>query len=109
MNITVDLDGAAIQRKIESGIDRVQLTLDVQVLKDSNYFVPEREGTLKRSGHIPQPGEVEWDIEYARAQYYGLKNKMKDRNPNATMLWFEHAKARNLKDWEKLVNEAYNQ
>ena len=58
MTITIDLDESAIQRKIESGVDRAQLALDIQVLKDSNFNIPMREGTLMRSGHIPEPGTV---------------------------------------------------
>ena len=108
MTITIDLDESAIKRKIESGVDRAQLALDIQVLKDSNYNIPRREDTLMRSGHIPEPGTVEWDAIYSRAQYYLYPNKSKDKNPNASMQWFEHAKARELKNWEKLANEEYN-
>jgi len=108
MTISIDLDERAIKRKIEIGVDRAQLALDVQVLKDDNYFAPFREGTLMRSGHIPEPGAVEWDAPHSRYQYYNGPNKSKDMNPNATMLWHEHAKARNLKDWEALANEEYN-
>jgi len=109
MTITIDLDESAIQRKIESGVDRAQLALDIQVLKDSNFNIPMREGTLMRSGHIPEPGTVEWDEIYARKRYYDEQAKLsKDINPNAAPQWFEHAKAREMKNWEKLANEEYN-
>lgn len=108
MTITVDLDQAAIQRKIENGVDRAQLALDNEVLKDDNYYIPFREGTLMRSGHIPQPGTVEWDVEYARERYYVPANLSKDINPNASMLWHEVSAAQNKKKWEAVANEEYN-
>lgn len=108
MTVTVELNTDKLRGKIEERLTHTQLALDNEVLKDDNYYVPFREGTLMRSGHIPEPGTVEWDEEYSRWQYYNGPNKSKDLNPNATMLWHEHSAARNMKKWEKVANEEYN-
>jgi hypothetical protein len=81
---------------------QAQTALDVQVVKDSNYFCPVDEGTLQRSALTASrfgSGEVQWDIPYAHAQYWGLPNKSKDINPNARMKWFEEANTLYAKDW----------
>jgi hypothetical protein len=119
MTITIELDTDKLRGKIEDRLAHAQLALDNEVLKDSNYWAPRREDTLMRSGHIPEPGTVEWDEIYARNHYYeggtfkegdGPKQttwKRNKKNPNASPLWFEHAKARNMKKWEKVANEEY--
>lgn len=79
-----------------------QDALDIQVLKDSNFFIPKDEGTLEASGVIAsQGGRLEWNAPYARKQYYEFPNKSKDTNPNARMRWFEEAKAAWLHVWLK--------
>lgn len=109
MTVTIDLYESAIMRKIEDRTSRAQYVLDNRVAADSNYFCPMDTGDLQGSVFpIQGDGELEWNEPYAKKQYYNGPNKSKDSNPNASMQWFEHAKARNLKDWEKLANEEYN-
>lgn len=109
MTITVDINVSAILRKVEDRIGQVQLVLDNRIAADSNYFCPFDTGALQGSVFpIQGDGTLEWNETYAKRQYYGLPNKAKDSNPNASPQWFEHAKARNLKDWEALANEEYN-
>ena len=109
MTVTIDLDESAIMRKIDGNLDRTQYVLDNRVAADSNYFCPMDTGALQGSVFpIQGTGELEWNEPYAKKQYYNGPNKSKDSNPNASMQWFEHAKSRNLKDWEALANEEYN-
>lgn len=99
-----------IEQKISKRMRGVQAKLDIQVLKDSNYYCPMYTGTLMKSGilnTVAGSGKVVWNTPYAKAQYYGLENKSKQHNPNATSKWFEVAKARRKKEWEKLVNDEY--
>jgi len=84
-------------------IKQNQMKLDVQILKDSNYFCPMDVGTLKTSAKIEQPGEIVWDQQYAKAQYYGKPNKSKDKNPFARMKWFEEAKVLHKEEWLKIA------
>ena len=100
---------AAIAR--ERGLlGRAQAALDMQVIKDSNFFCPEDEGTLQASAitsSLVGKGLVSWSTPYARAQYYGFPHKSKDKNPNAQMKWFEAAKAGRITEWIALaVKEA---
>ncbi len=111
MNARIELDGRRVVSRIEGRLGKVQAVLDQQIAKDSNYYAPEDEGYLQRSVLIASKlgsGELLWATPYARAQYYGLPNKSRDRNPNARMKWFEHAKANRSKDWERIANETYN-
>jgi len=109
MTITVDINESEIISKIDDRIGRAQLVLDNRIAADSNYFCPIDTGALQGSVFpIQGDGTLEWNEPYAKRQYYGLPNKSKDSNPNASPQWFEHAKARDLKDWEALANEEYN-
>lgn len=104
------LNQGELSNKINNRIRRVQAKLDAQVLKDSNYYCPMYTGTLKKSGILNTvlgSGKVVWNTPYAKEQYYGKPNKSHQHNPNATMKWFEAAKARRVKEWEKLVNDEY--
>ena len=109
--MTIDFDVNKISKKVDKRVSKAQFVLDQQVLKDSNYFCPEDTGDLQDSGIIGSKigkGLLVWDSEYAKRQYYEDDNKSKDRNPNASYKWFEVAKAKWLKQWEKLANDKYN-
>lgn len=109
MAVEVTFDRKAVARRIQPALWRTQKVLDAQVLKDSNYYIPKRDGDLERSS-LASPigsGYLIWDIAYARAQYHGLPNKSKDVNPNASTKWFERAKVVKLKEWEALANREY--
>jgi len=108
LNPTVEFDTAKALRLRRAALGRAQAALDIQVVKDSNYFCPMAEGTLQGSALTASEigkGRVLWATPYARAQYYGLPNKSKDKNPNARMKWFEEAKARNREAWLLLAQK----
>ena len=106
--VKVVFDKTNVKAKISSNVNRAQMALSIQVLKDSNYYCPDAEGTLMRSGRVEDSRTaVSLDTPYARAQYHGFPNKRKDKNPNAMMKWFERAKSTKLKVWEALVQNEY--
>jgi hypothetical protein len=100
---------AATQKRISAAVHKAQMKLDAQVLADSNYYCPLKTGTLQKSGIINTvigSGTIVWKTPYARRQYYGVNfDRSQDPNPNACAKWFEAAKARKMKQWEKLVND----
>jgi hypothetical protein len=110
-NVTVDFDvNAAIELRAPA-LRKAQVKLDVEVIKYSNYFCPQDEGTLQKSALTASrigEGIVEWNTPYAAAQYYGLPRKSKDMNPNARMKWFESAKVVNLEKWQRIAQEGLN-
>lgn len=109
MGITVQFDTNEIGGRCKQRLAKAQTALDIQVLKDSNYYCPVAEGTLMRSGVIASGGgQVSWETTYAEKQYHFFPNKRKDSNPNASTKWFERAKAAKLKLWEALVNREYS-
>ena len=110
LSVTVEFKVKDVIQQKQFLIDGAQAALDLQIIKDSNYFCPQDEGTLQASAVTASKvgeGELEWNTPYARAQYYGLPNKSLDRNPNARLKWFEEAKAQFSDDWERIANEAY--
>lgn len=111
MKVKVDMDVNKVISEKMKKIHSAQILLDQTVAKDSNYYVPKDTGTLESSvltGSKMGSGELIWNTEYAKEQYYDKSNKSKDLNPNASMKWFERAKAVKLKEWEKITNDKYN-
>ena len=110
MTLELDLDTDKVKKRVEKRLGKVQFELDSQILKDSNYYAPDSEGFLIDSGVTASKlgtGELIWNTPYSAAQYYGLPDKSTDKNPNASMKWFEVAKAKRKMAWEKLSNRVY--
>lgn len=107
--VTANFDEAATNAKLTAAIHKAQMKLDVQVLADSNYYVPIKTHTMENSSIESTKigsGEIVWRTRYARRQYYGVDfDHSKQSNPNACAKWFEAAKARKTEQWRKLVND----
>jgi Minor capsid protein len=110
ITVRVRIDRNRIRGRFRNGINAAQIVLDNQVLKDSNYYIPYREGYLERSGvrrTNPGNGKVIWDMPYARRLYYNPQfNFSKTAHPNAQGLWFEAAKAKKRAAWIRAAKEA---
>lgn len=110
MQFKLEFDPNSCEAKILKTVSVAQKKLDAQILKDSNYYCPMESSMLQKSGILNTvlgSGKVVWNTPYAKAQYYGHPNKSHQKNPNATMKWFEVAKSKNLGNWEELVNAEY--
>ncbi|MEN1938974.1 minor capsid protein [Paenibacillus sp. 102] len=107
IRVNIQLDTQAIEGKVLEATEKAQFTLDQQVLKDSNFYIPKDTGELERSSlRFSRPGEghIEWNTPYARRLYWNPQyNFSQDVNPNARGLWFEEAKARHVTDWARIV------
>ncbi|ARJ26061.1 minor capsid protein (plasmid) [Bacillus mycoides] len=107
IRVNIQLDTQAIESKVLKATEKAQFALDQQVLKDSNYFIPKDTGELERSSiRFSRPGEghIEWNVPYARRLYWNPQYSFsKQPNPNSSGLWFEEAKARNVTDWARIV------
>ncbi len=105
----VTFDKTTIKAKLNVQSGKARMILAQQVLKDSNFFAPMDSGDLIKSGVTSSIGdEITWNTPYARAQYHGLPNKSTDMNPNASMKWFEVAKAKWAKSWANLFKRGLN-
>ena len=106
--MTIDFNVAKIATKIKAHIGTLQPILDMQVLEDSNLYAPMDTGNLMSSGITGSKigsGQLLWTAPYAKKMYYGVGyNFSKDSNPNARAKWFEEAKAKKMKEWEKILN-----
>ena len=109
MPVVIEFNCEDIIRRFEDRNSLAVAALSQQILKDSNFYCPLKTGTLQKSAIINTvlgSGLVIWRTPYARRQYYGVNfDHSKSANPNACAKWFEAAKARKMKDWEKLVND----
>lgn len=108
-SVRVTFDPAAVRRNKQPRLFRAQKALDSQALKDSNYYIPKQEGFLERSGlgSVPGSGLLIWAASYAKRMYHFGGTPSKKVNPNASVKWFERARAIRAKAWEALVNREY--
>jgi hypothetical protein len=108
VDVKIEFDVAKMMGKRAPMLTKAQAKLDVQIIKDSNFFCPLDEGDLQNSAMIASKigeGELVWDEPYARKQYYEAPNKSKDKNPNARMKWVEAAKVVCLEAWQALIQK----
>jgi hypothetical protein len=107
----INFDESGLKKKQKTSREKAQLALDQQVIKDSNYYAPERDHNLQDSALLhsrPGKGHIEWRTPYARRLYYNPEyNFSKDKNPNAGGLWFEIAKRINVKKWAEIAGVSY--
>lgn len=110
-------------KRIDSAIERAQNRLDERVLGDCTEYVPFLGGQLRSSGHIVDPGTIEWNTPYAHYQYAGelyltedgrsYAEKYEKKYPTGQPLhyhepgtgdhWFERAKQEHGQQWLDLV------
>ena len=116
--IRIDFDISAIdtlKEKLSSRRNKAQEVLDSAVMKDTDPFVPMRQGTLAssvlRSTNVGS-GEVVYDTPYARHMYYGVHYRTGTpfkystlKHPLACKEWVNASKAVNMEKWKKEVKE----
>lgn len=112
-NVSVDLDFG----RVEDNLERAQLWLGNEVLKDCNPYVPKLNEVLVRSGRVENGGSaVSWNTPYARYQYYGklmvgpAPKELTDidlvqHHPGTCAFWFEAAKSANSEKWIRGVKK----
>lgn len=121
MAVTVSLNRAHLQARINNDKERVGQALAEQILADcNNTFIPldssNTGGDLMDSGRVEKINgsySATWDTPYAAYQYYGVRRDgthvIKDhddgKHEKATILWCEVAKFNHGKDWEKIAQK----
>ena len=116
--IRIDFDISAIdtlKEKLSSRRNKAQEVLDSAVMKDTDPFVPMRQGTLASSvlrSTKAGSGEVVYDTPYARHMYYGVHYRTGTpfkystlKHPLACKEWVKASKAVNLEKWKREVKE----
>ena len=115
--IRIDFDISCVdtlKEKLAERRNRAQEMLDLAVIKDTDPFVPMRQGTLA-SSVLRTPsgrGEVVYDTPYARHMYYGVHYRTGKpfkystlKHPLACKEWVGASKAVNMEKWKKEVKE----
>ena len=105
--VKIDFDAKAIRARVQKGIDKSVAPLMEQVLKDSNYYCRQDQGTLIASSQTasrPADGVLIWNTPYARRVYYvGVPSK--DVNKNAELMWFQKAQSVHGNEWAALAQK----
>ena len=116
MDITFDtscLDAMKVKLQVQR--HKAQELLDLAFIKDTDPFVPMRQGTLAssalRSTDIGS-GEIVYDTPYARHMYYGVHYKTgrpfkfsTAKHPLACKEWAQASANANLDKWKRQVKE----
>lgn len=120
VHITLDTD------RLDKNLRNAQKKLDMQVLNDTNEYVPMDVGALRESAYHPKGlggGVVAWNTPYAHYQYMGelylaengsswaKKHETKYPAgrplhygyPNTGDHWFETAKETHKEEWTNIV------
>ena len=105
MGVKITTDKSLIKKRISAGVNNMIAPLTEQVIKDSNYFCRQDQGTLIASSQIasePEKGLAVWDTPYAKKAYY-TGEPSTDVNANASLMWCEKAKTEFGRDWEQVA------
>lgn len=109
IGVKINIPAMAIAAQKRKQFDQVaKPALVQQVIKDSNYYCRKDQGGLISSSLTasqPENGLAIWDTPYAKKVYY-TGRPSRDKNPNASLMWFEKAKAAHKKDWEKIIDKS---
>lgn len=102
LSFSVETDLKGLQRKFSSPrLRSINRALAQRVAFDSNRYVKVDSGDLKRST-FQTDYEVVWGMPYAKHAYTkGTPNTSK--NPEASLRWFDVAKAKRAKAWAEFV------
>lgn len=106
-NLRIDLKNPdATTSRIANAIqNKVIPIVAEQILTDSNTYVRMQDGTLANSGHTEARGRrIVWNTAYAKKVYY-TGTPRRNRNPLASLRWFEHAKRTHIGEWIAQANE----
>ncbi len=129
VRFTVHTDGMeSIKAKLAQGCSKAEHVLAVQVMKDTNPFVPMRSSSLRQRTRV-DGNLVIYPGPYARYLYYGKlyvdpltgspfarkdvtkvkaqpERDLKFYEPRTCSHWFEASKAQNLEKWLRVADKA---
>jgi len=108
-----ELDVKKAMEKIEKAKYSSSGKLASEIHKDANFFIPEREGYLKRKVNVFYDSllkvwRIQWNSVYARRLYYGWIFKFsKVKNPNASAYWYLKARSDKLSKWIEFAKKSF--
>ena len=105
--LNVRVNFAGIERRLERNVERGKFILASQVLADTNNYVPELSGDLKRYANISNDNEsITWTQPYARFQYYAQGN-FNYTKPGTGPRWVDVAMSRHVDSWRRIVGSEF--
>lgn len=90
---------------LENACKKTLFLISNQILNDCNLYVRVDTGQLRMSsarGSNLSKGIIGWDTSYAKKVYFTGKPST-DKNPNASLMWVEVARAKHGADWNAFV------
>lgn len=110
MSAKVLTNKSAIRAKVTNANREVTIACTTAIIEYGNIFVREDSGDLKDSSYIasdPEKGEAVWDMPYAKRMYY-TGTPVKDKNPNASLMWAEKGVNTYRKELDQTAQNAFN-
>lgn len=135
MSVTFNFNVPEIMGNIEAANQVGLVVMGQQIIEDSNYYCPLRDGDLSKSAENNsdlENGIIVWSTPGALYLFHGVlmvgkngsawakfgeKKKVKvpeqnlnfakDKNPNAQMMWYEKAKDIHVNQWITVYGKAF--
>ena len=115
-SVSVTLDRAHLQARMERGKDLAGAAVAEAVLNDSRPYTPHDQGTLEDSGRVEKVDDdyaVTWNTVYAAYQWYGcypdgshvIRNHDRSINAKATTQWAIEARKQYGESWQKIADK----
>lgn len=100
MSSSVKIDLSGVRRKIShANLRRGTYAVAYQAMADMNRFVPMKEGNLRQAAHVADDGSINYEMKYARKQFY--LNGRKYSTPGTGPRWDLKAKGIYMPSWKK--------
>lgn len=99
MNVKISFGSESCRKSFGIAFSSATDLLCGDILKDSDQFVPYDTGRLSKSGKLGHGGIITYSAPYARRMYYHKGNMSKLKHKDASPLWFDASKSRNLQKW----------
>lgn len=110
MGVRIDINKAAVVRRLTSAWNDTLAPLSEQALKDCNELCKQDQGNLIASSQVHSDlrrGRLQWVTPYAKRQYWAIPGASQDKNPGAQWRWAHAAKAANSAQWRRLAEKIF--
>lgn len=107
MGVKVTFDKQSVKAKIQNASKKATYVIANELLKDANYYCREDTGELNKSAIRAsklEEGLLVWDTPYAKTMYY-MGSPVKDRNPNASLMWAHKASDENREAYIEMAQK----
>jgi hypothetical protein len=105
--VKIKFDRQAVTARISGQKDAALGQVTNEFIKDANYYARQDSSELIKSSlkhSDPNKGIARWRTPYAKRMYY-VGTPVKDKNPNASLMWAHKAAAQNKEKYRKMFSQ----